>query len=410
MTDSPLLVTPSNLFPLPTPPLSSHPLKVIIIGGGLGGLALANGLQCSPFSSSFSFEVFEQGTPDKVQGYQLGIQPEGAAALSLLGCSNVLSLLKEKGVLTTMSVYAAKGEGIENLLSFEVGGDGGVIDRKRLHLMLLSGVRDRVHFGKKLVMYEVRIDSEERRRIIEGGIGEDAREGEGEGEGRITAYFDDGSHCTGDLLIAADGVNSQVRSQLLSAPSHDYTVPLPVSSLSFCLPLSRMNGLPHVHEVLLPNTLLRVLGPSSGCSWLFMVYKHDRVESGEKEGEEEGTEEEAEEEEGEKAREKREEKEGREEAAGEPMLTFVFNHNFEMEGDFAESGDARDWITFMKRKAGDCLPIQELLSVVTKDDVILGGPKHLRSGEKGRMLSLSQTLSSDNFPIAFLGEFTFIRQ
>jgi salicylate hydroxylase len=56
-----------------------HPLKVIIIGAGTGGLCLAQGLK----SSGIAVEVFERDrTPtDRLQGHRLSINPQGSRAL-----------------------------------------------------------------------------------------------------------------------------------------------------------------------------------------------------------------------------------------------------------------------------------------------------------------------------------------
>jgi len=62
-----------------------------------------------------------------------------------------------------------------------------------LRRILLSGLEDMVHFGKRFTHY---VD---------------------EPNGPLTAYFEDGTSATADLIIAADGVNSPVRKQFLPA-------------------------------------------------------------------------------------------------------------------------------------------------------------------------------------------------
>src|SRR5712664_1361406 len=58
---------------------ASSPLHVIIVGGGIGGLCLAQGLK----RAGISFAVYERDrSPDaRLQGYRLNIEPIGSRAL-----------------------------------------------------------------------------------------------------------------------------------------------------------------------------------------------------------------------------------------------------------------------------------------------------------------------------------------
>src|SRR5215468_8575916 len=58
---------------------SSSPFRVAIIGGGIGGLALAQGLK----KAGISFAVYERDRTrtDRVQGYRVHISPTGSRAL-----------------------------------------------------------------------------------------------------------------------------------------------------------------------------------------------------------------------------------------------------------------------------------------------------------------------------------------
>ena len=62
-----------------TPAHSRNPFHVVIIGGGIGGLTLAQGLN----KSGVSVAVYERdGTStDRVQGYRVHINPTGSVGL-----------------------------------------------------------------------------------------------------------------------------------------------------------------------------------------------------------------------------------------------------------------------------------------------------------------------------------------
>jgi 2-polyprenyl-6-methoxyphenol hydroxylase-like FAD-dependent oxidoreductase len=85
-------------------------------------------------------------------------------------------------------------EQLNQVLAQESDDAGSVdlaVDRLVLRQILLSGIEDVVLFGKQFERYEVARD------------------------GRVTAHFTDGSQVHGDVLVAADGVNSAVRGQYL---------------------------------------------------------------------------------------------------------------------------------------------------------------------------------------------------
>ncbi len=111
--------------------------RVLVVGGGLGGLALANGLR----ARGFDFVVLERSA--RQQGYQLGLQPHGTEALRALGVDVATlerELLARPDCLLSVRVASARGKGVAELLSFATGKGGGVIDRARLHAMLLEPV------------------------------------------------------------------------------------------------------------------------------------------------------------------------------------------------------------------------------------------------------------------------------
>jgi 2-polyprenyl-6-methoxyphenol hydroxylase-like FAD-dependent oxidoreductase len=178
---------------------TSAPLHVIIIGGGIGGLALAQGLKKAGVSAA----VYERDRTrtDRVQGYRVHINPTGSLALHecLPGplfeaftrtcgrpAEGIRFVTEQMKVLLALDGRSApprfRGEGVAQHRS---------VSRITLRQVLLSGLEDRVHFGKTFVRY-----------------GESSL-------GRIVAHFEDGSTAEGDVLVAADGGGSRVRRQFL---------------------------------------------------------------------------------------------------------------------------------------------------------------------------------------------------
>jgi 2-polyprenyl-6-methoxyphenol hydroxylase-like FAD-dependent oxidoreductase len=175
-------------------PVSLH---VVIIGGGIGGLALAQGLK----KSGISFAVYERdhAPAGRVQGYRVHISPAGSTALHECLPPHLFdAFVRTCGkppqgmhfVTERMRVLFA----VDRLNAPERA--GGVaqhrsVSRITLRQVLLSGLDGAVHFGRTFVRYEE------------------------SPAGRIVAHFDDGTTAEGDVLVAADGGGSRVRRQFL---------------------------------------------------------------------------------------------------------------------------------------------------------------------------------------------------
>src|SRR6516165_7355188 len=173
--------------------MSEH-FHVLIIGGGIGGLTLAQGLQKAGVSAA----VYERDRrlTDRLQGYRVHISPTGSRALHECLPSPLFEVFDRTCGAPNGSVRFFT-EQMRVLLSFEgdLVADSDPVARHRaasritLRQVLLAGL-DNVHLGKTFERYEER-------------------------GGRIIAHFADGSSADGDILIGADGGGSRVRRQFL---------------------------------------------------------------------------------------------------------------------------------------------------------------------------------------------------
>jgi salicylate hydroxylase len=171
----------------------------LIVGGGIGGLCLAQGMK----KAGISVGVYERDRTrtDRLQGYRIHIDPSGSRALYDCLPAELFEIFA--------ATCGKPGRGFRILnhrldeLQFIRAGEiedpaaqvsiarHRSVSRITLRQVLLAGLEDVVHFDKKFLRYE---DT---------------------GDGRVIAHFEDGTFATGDVLIAADGVNSKVRQQFL---------------------------------------------------------------------------------------------------------------------------------------------------------------------------------------------------
>ena len=177
-------------------------MHVIVIGAGLGGLCLAQRLR----RHGISVSVHEQDpTPVfRDQGYRLHINADGRRALEHALPPRLWQLfLATAGVPGPRSVFLDEQLVPRWTAEAEPGPAPLAVDRLTLRQILLSGLEDIVTFGKTCTDF--------------GPASTDGTTPTDDitANGRTTAHFADGSTVTGDVLVAADGVNSVIRRQLL---------------------------------------------------------------------------------------------------------------------------------------------------------------------------------------------------
>jgi len=170
-------------------------VDVAIIGGGPGGLALAQGLKKNGIDTA----VFERDSvrSDYVQGFRMRIRQRGIDALQAnlpahlfqafldtLGLAPTENLLLDEAFQRLENPSQGSGEPEDTHIEKSVS-------RITLRQILLSGLDGLFHTGKRFERYEQFAD------------------------GTVLAHFSDGSAVHANLLVGADGAGSAVRRQLL---------------------------------------------------------------------------------------------------------------------------------------------------------------------------------------------------
>jgi len=174
---------------------ATAPLNVIIIGGGIGGLCLAQGLK----KAGVKVAVYERdrSPTDRLQGYRVHISPNGSRALAECLPPHLFAAFDRTcGKATRAMRFLTEDFGVLLSLSTEFASPDPVakhrsVSRISLRQVLLAELDDVVHFDKTFTHYE---------ELSDGGV---------------VAHFADGAWAVGDVLVAADGGGSQVRRQFL---------------------------------------------------------------------------------------------------------------------------------------------------------------------------------------------------
>ncbi|KAK9420619.1 putative Monooxygenase [Seiridium unicorne] len=172
--------------------MSSRKPHVLIVGAGLGGLALAQGLR----KHGVSYAIFErdESLHSRQQGWAIGLhtvlgelQPGLPDDLPPIEPAvNHLKPLK----LPPQFIWHVSG----NRLGVTGGPDTFVLRANRMRLREWLATKIPITYGKQALKVEENDDS-------------------------VTVHFQDGTVASGDILVGADGINSRVREHLLSRPN-----------------------------------------------------------------------------------------------------------------------------------------------------------------------------------------------
>ncbi len=169
--------------------IAARPLRILIIGAGVGGIATARGL----LRDGHDVTVFEQRPDTRPGGGAVTIWSNGSAVLEQLG----VDMDGAGQLLSTVRMTTASGRPLVNVdltaIVARLGGSVRMVPRRVLLYRLLQG----------FPMHRVRCGS----RVV-GAV--DGRDG-------VRIEFEDGRTAAGDLLIGADGLHSKVR-EIVGAP------------------------------------------------------------------------------------------------------------------------------------------------------------------------------------------------
>lgn len=209
-------------------------VHILVAGGGIGGLALAQGL----IKAGVSVSVYESDpAPDsRPQGYRIHIDALGDASLAECLPDDLYRLYQATSTRTpTVPAAVFFDERFTEVRtrdnragSTDPDTAPTACNRLTLRQILLARLDDVVHFGRRLVSYD-------------------------QDEDGVTAHFADGSSARGDLLVSAEGIHSSVRGQLLPGVDiHDtgvraVTGKTPLTALTEPLPERMFNSFTGVH-------------------------------------------------------------------------------------------------------------------------------------------------------------------
>ncbi|MGV9674176.1 FAD-dependent oxidoreductase [Nocardia sp. NPDC003482] len=160
---------------------------IIIAGAGVGGLALAQGL----LRHGIEAVVYERDAAldSRRQGYRLHLDAAARDALHRVLPAGPAALFD-----ATAGTPAARFTLLDNtfrvLFAQESEGPAYAVDRLTLRSVLLSGIEDRVRFGRAVAGFRMDDDG-------------------------VTVDLADGTTARGDVLVGADGINSVVRRRYL---------------------------------------------------------------------------------------------------------------------------------------------------------------------------------------------------
>lgn len=160
-------------------------MRIVIVGGGIGGLAAALALRREGFETA----VYERAPALLEVGAAIAVWPNAFRVLERLGLGE--TLLARAGRIRSVRWLGRDGRQYKHFTFPETGTPAVALHRADLQGSLLHALPpESVHLGKTCVGFEA------------------------EGE-EVRARFEDGTEVACEVLVGADGLHSRVRAQLL---------------------------------------------------------------------------------------------------------------------------------------------------------------------------------------------------
>lgn len=163
-------------------------LKAVIIGAGIGGLTAGIAMR----QAGYEVEIYDRVRELRPAGAGISLWSNGVKVLNRLGLGEKMA--KIGGLMDRMQYRSLTGELLNDIdlhpLIEEVGQRPYPVARSDLQQMLQEAFPGEVKLNSKCVALKENGES-------------------------VTAIFEDGSTATGDVLIAADGVRSIIRTYVL---------------------------------------------------------------------------------------------------------------------------------------------------------------------------------------------------
>ncbi|THV96163.1 FAD/NAD(P)-binding domain-containing protein, partial [Aureobasidium pullulans] len=229
------------------------PLKVVVVGGGIAGLTLANALE----QASIDYVLLERRQEIAPQvGASIGIMSNGCRIMDQLGCRDALYACVEPiqwiydrdsaGELLT------KPNGVSQLMQSRSGYGFAFSDRQDILQVLYDNLKDKskVLVGKKLSLVRQQPNG-------------------------VTVVCEDGSSYTGDILAGADGVNSKARSEMWRLADEQDPELVKADKDSLECSYQCLNGIASSSAGLTIGDLH--VGYNKDCSLMTIVGKDDRT-------------------------------------------------------------------------------------------------------------------------------------
>ena len=170
--------------------------KFLIAGAGIAGLTLAKALQ----DLGFEYEIFEASAEARGIGAGFGLASNAMKAFEILGLADEVAplghMLEDFEIQDWQEKTILKAD--TNRLRKNYNNENFAIHRADLHRYLISKIEStRIHTSKRIKFFEQSFQ-------------------------KVILHFEDGTTTEGDFLIAADGINSIIRQQLLKNSTPRY--------------------------------------------------------------------------------------------------------------------------------------------------------------------------------------------